>query len=37
MKYIVNGKRKFATLTEARIYANSIYQRTGNFVAIEAI
>ena len=37
MKFIVNGKRKFATLTEARAYANGIYQRTGNIVAIEAL
>jgi hypothetical protein len=37
MKYIVNGKRKFATMQEALDYAASIYRRTGNIVAVEAI
>jgi len=37
MKYIVNGKRKFATLAAALAYAGRIYQRTGNIVAVEAL
>lgn len=37
MKYIVNGKRKFATLAEACEYAASIHRRTGAFVSVEAI
>ena len=37
MKYIVNGKRKFATLQEAIDYAGQIYQRTGNIVEVRAL
>jgi len=37
MKYIVNGKRKFATLAAALAYAGRIYQRTGNIVTVEAL
>lgn len=37
MKYIVNGKRKFATLAEAIAYANVWYERKGIIVAIEAL
>ena len=37
MKYIVNGKRKFATLEAACAYADRIYQRAGNIVAVEAL
>jgi len=37
MKYVVNGKRKFAILQDALDYAKLIYQRTGNFVAVEAL
>lgn len=37
MKYIVNGKRKFANLQDALAYASLIYRRTGNIVAVEQI
>lgn len=37
MRYIVNGKRKFATLPEALAYATSIHRRTGFFVSVEAL
>jgi hypothetical protein len=37
MKYIVNGKRKFATLPEALAFASSIHRRTGVFVSVEAL
>jgi hypothetical protein len=37
MKYIVNGKRKFATLAEAIAHAASIHRRTGVFVSVEEL
>lgn len=36
-KFIVNGKRKFATLEEAKQEAVLIQRRTGNIVSVEAI
>lgn len=36
-KFIVNGKRKFATLEEAKQEATLIQRRTGNIVSVEAI
>ena len=37
MKYIVNRKRKFATLAEACECASAIHRRTGVFVAVKAL
>lgn len=36
-KFIVNGKRKFATLEEAKQEATLIQRRTGNIVSVEAL
>ena len=37
MKYIVNNRKKFATLAEACECAAAIHRRTGVFVAVEAL
>lgn len=37
MRYIVNGKRKFATLGEAIAYAEVWYERKGIIVSIKEI
>lgn len=37
MRYIVNGKRKFATLNEAIAYAEVWYERKGIIVSIREI
>ena len=37
MKYIVNNRKKFATLAEACRYADAIHRKTGVFVSVEAL
>ncbi len=37
MRYIVNGKRKFATLAEALEYAVVWYERKGIIVSVVAL
>ncbi len=37
MKYIVNNRKKFASLVAAILYANAIHRKTGVVVSVEAI
>jgi hypothetical protein len=37
MRYIVNGRRRFAELQDALDYAALIYRRTGNIAAVDAL